>query len=102
MVKPKSDTSIDPVEAKLKQVSASVAKRQFVSVVFDMGWRLAVAVIVPLVLGVKADEHFNSSPLYTLLGMLLAAALGSVTVWNSVKSVNSSTSEGTKKKGKDA
>jgi F0F1-type ATP synthase assembly protein I len=64
------------------------AKSRFFSATLNMGWRLAITVLVPLVIGIKVDQHFKSSPSYTLAGFMLAVAGGAAVVWNSVKEVN--------------
>lgn len=46
----------------------------FLVMAANMTWQLAIVVIVPVVGGFKLDEHFNSSPWLTLLGMVIAAA----------------------------
>lgn len=105
MGKSKPTTNTDPVEAKIKEVSILAARQRFLSATFGMGWRLAVTVVIPIVAGVKLDEHFNTSPSLTLLGMMLAAVAGSITVWDSVKRVDKESEEEmakTKRKGKNA
>ena len=64
------------------------AKSRFFSASLNMGWRLAITVLVPLLVGVKVDQHFKSSPSYTLTGFMLAVAGGAVVVWHSVQEVN--------------
>ncbi len=54
----------------------------------NMGWRLAVTVVIPIVAGVKIDDHFHTSPSYTLVGLMLAAVAGSAAVWTTIKQVN--------------
>ncbi len=82
-------TQIDPVNAKVEQAAAAFgAKQQFISSTFNMGWRLAITVVVPIVAGVKIDEHFRSSPSFTLVGLMLAVVAGSAAVWTTIKQVN--------------
>lgn len=81
-------TTIDPVEAKLEQATIFAAKQQFLSSTFNMGWRLAITVVIPIVAGVKIDEHFKTSPSFTLVGLMLAALAGSVAVWTTIKQVD--------------
>jgi F0F1-type ATP synthase assembly protein I len=68
----------------MKQTAASQAPKDlknpanpstvFVDMAMDMSWRLAIVVIVPIVAGFKVDEHLGSSPLWTIVGFLLALA----------------------------
>ena len=78
-------TSIDDVEQNL---AAQVAKRQFLAATSNMGWRLALTVVIPIVAGVKIDDHFNTTPSFTLLGVMIAAVAGCTAVWTTVKEVN--------------
>lgn len=78
-------TGIDGVEQKL---AAQIAKRQFIAATSNMGWRLAITVIIPIVAGVKIDEYINTSPSFTLLGLMIAAAAGCAAVWATVKEVS--------------
>lgn len=40
----------------------------------DMSWRLALAVLVPIIGGFELDQHLNTSPVLTIIGFLLAMA----------------------------
>lgn len=95
--KPKTTTT-EPSAQDYMDVFA--AKSQFLSVTLNMGWRLAITVLVPLVAGIKIDQHFKSSPSYTLTGFMLAVAGGAVVVWHSVKDVNAETAELTAEEAK--
>lgn len=64
------------------------AKRMFIGATINLSWRLALTVLIPLVGGIKIDQHFDTSPSYTLAGIVLAVAGGCAVVWSSVKEVN--------------
>jgi hypothetical protein len=83
-------TDLDDVEQKLLALNA---KSQFLSATANMGFRLAVTVVIPIVAGVKLDERFNSAPSWTLTGMFIAAAAGSAAVWTTIKQVNQQQAE---------
>jgi len=38
----------------------------------DMSWRLAIAVLVPIIGGYELDKHLNTAPGLTIIGFLLA------------------------------
>jgi len=38
----------------------------------QMSWKLAIVVLIPLIGGVKLDQHLKTSPYLTILGILLA------------------------------
>lgn len=65
-----------PAKGELKPQSgvgqADAARRMFVSSALSMSWQLAVIVLVPLIAGFKIDAHFHSSPLWTIVGFVLA------------------------------
>lgn len=67
--------------------NAFAAKSRFFSATLNMGWRLALTVLIPLVAGIKIDQRFKTSPSYTLAGFMLAIAGGAIVVWKSVKEV---------------
>lgn len=90
-------TNVDNVEQNL---AALAAKRQFLAATSNMGWRLALTVVIPIVGGVKIDEHFKTSPSFTLLGLMFAAAAGSAAVWATVKQVTREQAEDESQKSK--
>jgi F0F1-type ATP synthase assembly protein I len=47
-------------------------KGLFWSMVIDMSWRLAIAVLVPVIGGFELDKAFKTTPLLTIIGFLLA------------------------------
>jgi uncharacterized membrane protein len=38
----------------------------------QMSWKLAIVVLIPLIGGVKLDQHLKTGPYLTILGILLA------------------------------
>jgi len=88
--KPKTTTA-DQTAQQYMDVLA--AKSRFLSVTLGMGWRLAITVLVPLLIGIKIDDRFNSSPSYTLAGFMLAIAGGASVVWKSIKEVTAEQAE---------
>ncbi|MEI7632235.1 MAG: AtpZ/AtpI family protein [bacterium] len=75
----------DVVQSRL---SAFSPKKQFMIVAMNMGWQLAGAVLIPVIAGVKLDDHFNTRPSYTLAALVLACGGASAIVWNTIKQVN--------------
>jgi F0F1-type ATP synthase assembly protein I len=60
----------------------------FISMVLDMSWRLALAVLVPIVGGHYLDKHFDSTPLITVIGFIVAAAGMALVMVQTVKTAN--------------
>ena len=79
---PRSDGSA----ARLAQISD--AKQQFVDAAINMGWQLAITILVPVFIGVQLDKHFNSSPSYTLAALFLAVFMSCTVVWKTIKGVS--------------
>lgn len=78
-----------PAEAELQQVIDTFdAKQQLFTSVLSMSWQLALTVVIPVVAGVKLDQHFDTAPSLTLTGFFLAAFAACTVVWNTVKDVN--------------
>jgi F0F1-type ATP synthase assembly protein I len=66
------------------------ARQQFLNSAINMGWQLALTVIVPVIIGVKLDDHFHSTPSYTLAALVLAVFLAVIVVGNTLKQVRAS------------
>ena len=47
-------------------------KAEFLGAAFNLSWQLAIVFLIPVIGGFKLDEHFRTSPLYTLIGFALA------------------------------
>lgn len=82
-------TTVDPVEEEMDRfMEAQAAKAQFLGATLNMSWRLALTVLIPIIAGVKIDQHFHTEPSFTLLGFIIAAVGGSMAVWGTIKQVN--------------
>lgn len=49
-------------------------QRVFIAAVMDMTWQLALVFLIPIIGGYKLDEHFKTSPLWFVIGCILAIA----------------------------
>lgn len=77
------------------------ARQQFIGATLNMSWRLALTVLIPLVVGIKLDQYFDTSPSFTLTGFFLAIGGGCAAVWNTIKDVNRlQAAEDKKRRGK--
>lgn len=68
-----------------RSLAVIAARKDFVSGAMNMGWQLALTVILPVVIGVQLDERFNTAPSYTLAALILAAGGACVVIWNTLK-----------------
>ena len=75
-------TSIEEWE---KTLAVSSAKKMYVSAAVNMGWQLAIAVLIPVIIGVKLDERFNSGSSYTLAALVLAVGGACMVVWKTLQ-----------------
>ena len=68
-----------------KQVSITSL---FFSMGLDMSWRLALSILIPVIGGTEADKHFNTAPLFLIIGFALATLLAVVTIRRTLKLAN--------------
>ena len=68
----------------------STVQRRFVQLALNMGWQLAVVVLVPVIIGAQIDNALNTtSHIFVYIGLALAL-LGTILVlWRSMQKANS-------------
>ena len=84
-------TTIPPGDELDQYLATMSARRQFMGAAGNMGWQLALTVLVPVFVGVKLDSHFHASPSYTLAALFIAAGAASLVVWKTIKRVSKQT-----------
>lgn len=84
----KTKVETDPTE---EYFSAFNAKQRFIAAALNMGWRLAVTFLVPVIIGAWLDNRYDTSPSYTITGIFIAVAGSVMVVYNTVKEVNAET-----------
>jgi hypothetical protein len=96
----KRDMTTTATQSEIDRYEAIMtAKQQFVGAAMDMGWRLALTVVIPVIVGVKLDDRFHTTPSYTLTALFIAVGGASVVIWQTIKQVNKEQlPKGTKKK----
>lgn len=77
----------------MKKVSSVVDKSTnhssvFIGMALDMSWRLAIAVLVPIIGGFELDQRLNTTPLLTITGFVLAMAGMALVLWQMLQTVN--------------
>lgn len=60
----------------------------FVLMTITMSWQLAIAVIVPIIVGVQLDKMFKHSSVFTLVGLAFAFVGSAVVMWRTMKVAN--------------
>lgn len=63
-------------------------KSVFVGMALDMSWRLALAVLIPIIGGYELDSRFGTTPLLTLTGFVLAMAGFGLVLWRTTQAVS--------------
>jgi F0F1-type ATP synthase assembly protein I len=54
----------------------------------DMSWRLALAILVPIIGGVELDKIFDTSPAFIIAGFVLAMAGMGLVLWRTLQVAN--------------
>lgn len=75
------------IEEWEKSLAMASAKRMYISAAVNMGWQLAIAILIPVFIGVKLDEKFGTSSSYTLAALVLATGGAVMVVANTLKQV---------------
>lgn len=66
-------------------ISVSNPRRDFYLAATNMSWQLAIVVLVPVIGGFKIDERFDSLPVWTFIGFILAMIGMAVVVWHQLQ-----------------
>lgn len=56
-------------------IKAKKAKRLFFVGLIDLSWRLAAAIIVPVVFGAFLDKKFDNDSFFTIIGLVIGFGL---------------------------
>jgi hypothetical protein len=68
-----------PTKEPTDPVPVPTAEQQlFIGTLLSLSWQLLIVVVIPFVGGHYLDERYNTTPLYTLLGLGLALALAAI------------------------
>lgn len=79
-----------------RSLLVAAAKRQFVTTALNMSWQLALTIVIPVIIGVKLDDHYDTAPSYTLAALFIAVGIGTGVVWSTIKQVNREQAEASK------
>lgn len=71
--------------AKTADKVAKTNTSLFITMALDMSWRLAIAVLVPIIGGFELDKKFDTSPVYMILGFVLAMAGMALVFWRTLQ-----------------
>jgi F0F1-type ATP synthase assembly protein I len=51
----------------------------------NMGWQMAIVVLLPIFIGYKLDQRFNASPAFTVIGLVLAMFGTALVLWRQLR-----------------
>ena len=66
----------------------AAAKGVFVSSVMDMGWKLALTVLIPVFIGVQIDKKYHQAPSFTLAALFIAIGGSAYIVYKTIQNLN--------------
>ena len=66
-------------------------QRMFTVSIIGMSVQLLISIMIPLLIGMAADNHFKTKPLYSLIGILIGVSLSVIVIWNSYKNLTKNT-----------
>ena len=73
-----------------EQAAIDRSQRLFMSTMLNMSWQIAVIVLLFVIGGYKLDAQNNTSPRFTLIGLLIAVVGSGLIVWKAVKDLDTS------------
>jgi len=60
----------------------------FITMALDMSWRLAIAILVPIIGGVELDKLWHTSPSLTIIGFIIAMVGMGLVLWQTLQVAN--------------
>jgi F0F1-type ATP synthase assembly protein I len=75
-------------QGKAPNKKAASPSSVFITMALDMSWRLAVAVLVPIIGGFELDKKLDTTPLLTIVGFLLAMGGMALVMWQTLQAAN--------------
>jgi F0F1-type ATP synthase assembly protein I len=85
----KTPSPADSVKPRAKVgKSINTPSAVFIGAALDMSWRLAIAVLVPIIGGYELDQRLHTTPLLTILGFVLAMGGMTLVMWQTLQAAN--------------
>jgi len=73
---------------KRAQQHSDVARRNFLVSAANMGWQLAVVVLLPVIGGAELDKHLGGKHLWVFIGLGVAFVASTMVMWQAVQLAN--------------
>lgn len=67
---------------------AARQRNQFLAMLLNMSWQLAVVVLVPVIGGVFIDKAMSSSPVFLVVGLILALGGTVLVLWRTMRTAS--------------
>ena len=80
--------SVSDKNTAIVKNDSDLSQKLFMGTMLGMSWQMAVAVLLPTVVGYKLDDHFKSGPLLTIIGLVLAVVSSVLIIRGALKSLN--------------
>lgn len=55
----------------------------------ELGFIIAIPLVLLILGGVKADRYFNTTPLFIIIAILIAPVISGIAIWRKIKTINS-------------
>ena len=68
--------------------SKTTVQRQFVQMALNMGWQLAVVVLIPVAGGAQLDKALNTNHIFLFIGLALALIGTVLVMWRTMQVAN--------------
>lgn len=66
----------------------TVTRQQFLVAAANMGWQLAIAVLLPVIGGAELDKHTGGRHLWVFVGLGVAFVLSTAVMWRAIRLAN--------------
>jgi len=60
----------------------------FITMAFDMTWRLAIVILVPVIGGYELDKKLHTNPVLLIIGFVVAMIGMAVIMWQTMQTAN--------------
>ncbi|MBP7767043.1 AtpZ/AtpI family protein [Candidatus Saccharibacteria bacterium] len=98
--KPVTTNTVSEMDQVVDRVAKQMAGQRILGSLVGMGWRLAIAVIVPIIVGLQIDKHLETGKRNTFGGFILAICLSSYMIYKEYQQIQSNVPEFTDTKAK--
>lgn len=55
----------------------------------ELGFIIAIPLVLLILVAVKTDRYFSTTPLFIILAILIAPVISGIAIWRKIKTINS-------------